>query len=144
VRYVSEEKGRQLEETCIMARERRLNRAELEKKVLGLVSPRLREQLNPQQQLKKFKRSEEKRLLAETKKFKRIKEKPDEQQIAIREKIMKKLMEDPRNFLSGIAEKSEDLYVSQLDLGGSKGVSVFQQTVSESMQEDMPSSVLQE
>jgi hypothetical protein len=67
------------------------------------VSPHLRDQ---QQQLKKFRRTEEKRLLAETKKFKRIKEKPDEQQIAIREKIMLKIMNDPGQFLSGIAEKS--------------------------------------
>lgn len=96
------------------------------------MSPHLRDQYHLQQ-LKKFKRSEEKRLLTENKKFKRIKEKPNEQQIAIREKIMKKIMDDPRNFLSGIAEKSEDLYVSQLDLGGPKGVSVFQQAISESV-----------
>jgi hypothetical protein len=39
----------------------------------------------------------------ETKKFKRIKEKPNEQHEAVREKIMHKLMEGNHNFLSGIA-----------------------------------------
>lgn len=51
---------------------------------------------------------------------------------------MRKLMDDPRHFLSGIAEKSEDL-VSQLDLGESKGVSLFQQTISESVEETVRS-----
>lgn len=65
----------------MLARERRLNRAQIEKKIQGLVSPRLRDQhLYNQQQAKKFRRTEEKRLLTENKKFKRIKEKPDEQQ----------------------------------------------------------------
>jgi hypothetical protein len=76
--------------------------------------------------LKKFRRSEERRLLAETKKFKRIKEKPDHQQIAIRDKIMKKLMDAPHHFLSGIPENSEELCVSRLSVGEVKGLSVFQ------------------
>lgn len=50
-------------------RERRLNKKEIEKKVQRVVSPHL---LREQQQ-KKFARTEEKRLLAEKKKFKRIK-----------------------------------------------------------------------
>lgn len=75
-----------------------------------MVSPHLMRE----QQLKKFARTEEKRLLGEKKKFKRIKEKPNEVEIAIREKIMKKLMMDPRhNLLSGIAEQAED-FVSQI------------------------------
>lgn len=75
-----------------------------------MVSPHL---LREQQQ-KKFARTEEKRLLTEKKKFKRIKERPNEVEIAIREKIMKKLAQDPKHFLlSGIAEQAED-FVSQI------------------------------
>ena len=120
----------------MLARERRLNRAGLEMKVAGLVSPRLREQqrLEQEQQLKKFRRSEERRLLAETKKFKRIKEKPDAQQLVIREKIMKKLMDGPQHFLSGIAENSEELCASRISVEEGKGVSLFQQTISETVE----------
>lgn len=81
--------------------------------------------------MKKFRRSEERRLLAETKKFKRIKEKPDAHQLAICEKIMKKLMDGPQHFLSGIAENSEEMYVSRLSVEESKVLPLFQQTVSE-------------
>lgn len=102
-------------------------------KTAGFVSPRVREQqrFDQEQQLKKFRRSEERRLLAETKKFKRIKEKPDAQQLAIRDKIMKKLMDAPQHFLSGIAENSEELCVSRLSVQEIKGVSLFQQSISE-------------
>jgi predicted DNA-binding protein (UPF0278 family) len=64
--------------------------------------------------MKKFARTEEKRLLAEKKKFKRIKEKPNEHEIAVREKLMKKFVENARNQLSGIAEISEGPNISQI------------------------------
>ena len=108
-------------------RERRLNKKEIEKKVQRVVSPHLMRE----QQQKKFARTEEKRLLAEKKKFKRIKEKPNEVEIAIREKIMKKLAQDPKHYLlSGIAEQAED-FVSLIELGSAKGVSLIPQTESE-------------
>jgi hypothetical protein len=120
-----------MEETQILERERRFNKKDIEKKNQRLVSP----QFMREQQLKKFARTEEKRLLAERKKFKRIKEKPNEHEIAVREKLLKKLMEDPRNYyLSGIVEQSED-YISQLELAESKGVSVIPQTSSEFIEE---------
>lgn len=85
--------------------------------------------------MKKFRRSEERRLLAETKKFKRIKEKPDQHHIAVRDKIMKKLMDAPQHFLSGIPENSEELLVSHLTVGETKGVSVFLPSLSEKGEE---------
>jgi hypothetical protein len=112
--YVSEEKKREkLEETRMLERVRRFNKEDIHKKNQRLVSPNfLRDQ-----EMKKFRRTEEKRLLAETKKFKRIKEKPNEQEEAMREKIMKKLKQNPKIFaLSGISERAEDLYFSLFEL----------------------------